>query len=212
VGFAFDGDGDRVMTVDSSGTVLDGDFVLALAARHFAKHGKLDPMVVIGTVMTNGGLEATLKRDGIGLVRTQVGDRYVWEELEKRKAQFGGEPSGHVIFREFTTTGDGILTALEVLTLMRSEHRSLAELSSEVERWPQITKNVKAPRRREWKDVARFSTAVRDAETELGTTGRLVVRPSGTEPVLRITVEARDPGMASRIAESLAAEAMEALA
>jgi phosphoglucosamine mutase len=212
VGFAFDGDGDRVMTVDGTGTVLDGDFVLALAARHFAKHGKLDPKLVVGTVMTNGGLEATLARDGIGLIRTQVGDRYVWEELDKRKAQFGGEPSGHVIFREFTTTGDGILTALEVLTLMRFERRTLAELAREIERWPQITKNVKAPRRREWKEVTRFSSAVRDAETELGATGRLVVRASGTEPVLRITVEARDDAMAKRIAESLAATAMEALA
>jgi phosphoglucosamine mutase len=212
VGFAFDGDGDRVMTVDGTGTVLDGDFVLALAARHFAKHGKLDPKLVIGTVMTNGGLEATLARDGIGLIRTQVGDRYVWEELDKRKAQFGGEPSGHVIFREFTTTGDGILTALEVLTLMRFERHTLAELAREIERWPQITKNVKAPRRREWKEVTRFSSAVRAAETELGTAGRLVVRASGTEPVLRITVEARDDATAKRIAESLAAEAMEALA
>ncbi|HEV2011660.1 MAG TPA: phosphoglucosamine mutase [Candidatus Limnocylindria bacterium] len=212
VGFAFDGDGDRVMTVDGTGTVLDGDFVLALAARHFAKHGKLDPKLVVGTVMTNGGLEATLARDGIELIRTQVGDRYVWEELDRRNAQFGGEPSGHVIFREFTTTGDGILTALEVLTLMRFERRSLAELAREIERWPQITKNVKAPRRREWKEITRFSSAVRDAETELGTAGRLVVRASGTEPVLRITVEARDDAMAKRIAESLAAEAMEALA
>jgi len=212
VGFAFDGDGDRVMTVDGDGNILDGDFVLALAARHFAKHGKLDPKLVVGTVMTNGGLEATLARDGIGLVRTQVGDRYVWEELDKRKAQFGGEPSGHVIFREFTTTGDGILTGLEVLTLMRFERRTLAELAREIEHWPQITKNVKAPRRREWKDVTRFSSAVRKAETELGTTGRLVVRASGTEPVLRITVEARDDAVAKRIVEALAAEATEALA
>ena len=212
VGFAFDGDGDRVMTVDAAGNVLDGDFVLALAARHFAKHGKLDPKLVVGTVMTNGGLEATLARDGIGLVRTQVGDRYVWEELDRRKAQFGGEPSGHVIFREFTTTGDGILTALEVLTLMRSERRTLADLAREIEHWPQITKNVKAPRRREWKDVERFSSAVRTAETELGSAGRLVVRASGTEPVLRITVEARDDAVAKRIVEALAAEATEALA
>src|SRR3982074_1189498 len=138
--------------------------------------GKVDPKLVIGPVMTNGGLEATLARDGIGLIRTQVGDRYVWEELDKRKAQFGGEPSGHVIFREVTTTGDGILTALEVLTLMRSEHRSLADLASEIERWPQITKNVKAPRRREWKEVTRFSSAVRDAEPELGTPVRAAVR------------------------------------
>ena len=212
VGFAFDGDGDRVMTVDGTGTVLDGDFVLALAARHFAKHGKLDPKLVVGTVMTNGGLEATLARDGIGLVRTQVGDRYVWEELERRKAQFGGEPSGHVIFREFTTTGDGILTALEVLTLMRYEQRSLSDLAREIEHWPQITKNVKAPRRREWREVTSFSKAVHDAQIELGTAGRLIVRPSGTEPVLRITVEARDDATAKRIVESLAAEAMEALA
>ena len=212
VGFAFDGDGDRVMTVDGTGTVLDGDFVLALAARHFAKHGKLDPMLVVGTVMTNGGLEATLARDSIRLVRTQVGDRYVWEELDRRKAQFGGEPSGHVIFREFTTTGDGILTALEVLTLMRDEGRTLAELAGEIERWPQITKNVKAPRRREWKEIARFATAVRNAEAELGSGGRLVVRASGTEPVLRITVEARDDAIANRLADSLAAEAAEALA
>ncbi len=212
VGFAFDGDGDRVMTVDDGGNVLDGDFVLALAARHFAKHGKLDPKLVVGTVMTNGGLEATLARDGIGLVRTQVGDRYVWEELDRRKAQFGGEPSGHVIFREFATTGDGILTGLEVLTLMRFERRPLAELASEIEHWPQITRNVKAPRRREWKEVTPFATAVRRAETELGSAGRLVVRASGTEPVLRITVEARDDAVAKRIVEALAAEATEALA
>ena len=212
VGFAFDGDGDRVMTVDGEGTVLDGDFVLALAARHFAKHGKLDPRVVIGTVMTNGGLEATLARDGIGLVRTQVGDRYVWEELDRRKAQFGGEPSGHVIFREYATTGDGILTALEVLSLMRDERRTLADLAREIERWPQVTKNVKAPRRREWREVTRFTSAVHEAEGQLGTAGRLVVRASGTEPVLRITVEARDDALARRVAESLAAKAMEALA
>jgi len=212
VGFAFDGDGDRVMTVDDGGNVIDGDFVLALAARHFAKHGKLDPKLVVGTVMTNGGLEATLARDGIGLVRTQVGDRYVWEELDRRKAQFGGEPSGHVIFRELTTTGDGILTGLEVLTLMRFERRTLAELAREIEHWPQITRNVKAPRRREWKEVTRFSSAVRRAETELGSAGRLVVRASGTEPVLRITVEARDDAVAKRIVEALAAEATESLA
>jgi phosphoglucosamine mutase len=212
VGFAFDGDGDRVMTVDGGGAVLDGDFVLALAARHFAKRGKLDPKLVVGTVMTNGGLEATLARDGIELIRTQVGDRYVWEELDRRKAQFGGEPSGHVIFRELATTGDGILTALEVLALMRSERRTIAELAREIEHWPQITKNVKAPRRREWREVTRFSSAVRHAETELGIAGRLVVRASGTEPVLRITVEARDDAVARRIVESLAAEATEALA
>ena len=212
VGFAFDGDGDRVLTVDAGGTLHDGDFVLALAARHFLRHGKLAPKVVIGTVMTNGGLEATLARDGIALVRTQVGDRYVWEELDRRGAQFGGEPSGHVIFRELATTGDGILTALEVLSLMRSEGRPLAELAAEVERWPQVTKNVKAQRRREWEQVGAFTDAVRAARSRLDGTGRLVVRPSGTEPVLRITVEARDDALARQVAEALATTAAEVLA
>jgi phosphoglucosamine mutase len=203
-GFAFDGDGDRVIVIDERGRAHNGDFVLALAARHFARHDRLRPRVVIGTIMTNGGLESALKRDGIELVRTQVGDRYVWEEMERRGAQFGGESSGHVIFREYATTGDGILTALEVLHLVRAEGRSLAELADDMEFWPQVTRNVKAPRRREWADVPAFADAKRQAEVQLGTAGRLVVRPSGTEPVLRITVEARDAVVASSTADSLA--------
>jgi phosphoglucosamine mutase len=203
-GFAFDGDGDRVIVVDERGRAHNGDFVLALAARHFARHGRLVPRLVVGTVMTNGGLESTLARDGIKLERTQVGDRYVWEAMERLGAQFGGESSGHVIFREYSTTGDGILTALEVLHLARGEGRSIAELADEMEFWPQVTRNVKAARRREWEQVAAFADATKKAEAELGTTGRLLVRPSGTEPVLRITVEARDPMVASSTAEKLA--------
>jgi phosphoglucosamine mutase len=154
--------------------------------------------------MTNGGLESTLARDGIKLERTQVGDRYVWEAMERLGAQFGGESSGHVIFREFATTGDGILTALEVMHLARGEGRSIAELADEMEFWPQVTRNVKAARRREWEQIAAFADATRKAEAELGSAGRLLVRPSGTEPVLRITVEARDASVASSTAERLA--------
>jgi len=211
VGFAFDGDGDRVVIADRTGALHDGDAVLAIAARHFAKGGKLRPKLVVGTVMTNGGMEATLRRDGIEVVRTQVGDRYVWEELERRDAQFGGEPSGHVIFRGYSTTGDGILTALELLHLVQAEGKTLEALAGEIERWPQVTRNVRAPRRREWNDGA-FGESVQQAERELADGGRLVVRPSGTEPVLRITVEARDPAVANRIADRLADEAMKVLA
>jgi len=203
-GFAFDGDGDRVIVIDERGRAHNGDFVLALAARHFARHGQLDPKLVVGTVMTNGGLESTLARDGIKLERTQVGDRYVWEAMERLGAQFGGESSGHVIFREYSTTGDGILTALEVLHLARAEGRSIAKLADEMEFWPQVTRNVKAARRREWEQVAAFADAKKKAEVELGSEGRLLVRPSGTEPVLRITVEARDLAVASSTAEKLA--------
>jgi phosphoglucosamine mutase len=203
-GFAFDGDGDRVIVVDERGRAHNGDFVLALVARHFVRHGQLSPKIVVGTVMTNGGLESTLARDGIKLERTQVGDRYVWEAMERLGAQFGGESSGHVIFREYSTTGDGILTALEVLHLARAEGRSIAELADEMEFWPQVTRNVKAARRREWEQVPAFADAKRKAEVELGSAGRLLVRPSGTEPVLRITVEARDPMVASSTADKLA--------
>jgi len=211
IGFAFDGDGDRVMTVDARGDVHDGDFVLALAARHFARHGKLEPKVVVGTVMSNGGLEATLARDGITLVRTKVGDRYVWEEMQRTGALFGGEPSGHVIFRNYHTTGDGILTALEVMHLVRAEGRPLAELAAQMERWPQVTKNVRASRRAQWESSTPFVAAVKEATEALGTTGRLLVRPSGTEPVLRITVEARDAAVASSTATRLAEVAQKEL-
>ena len=203
-GFAFDGDGDRVIVIDERGRAHNGDFVLALAARHFAKHDRLRPRLVVGTVMTNGGLESTLARDGIKLERTQVGDRYVWEAMERLGAQFGGESSGHVIFREYATTGDGILTALEVLHLVRAEGRRLSELADEMEFWPQVTRNVKASRRREWDQSAAFVDEKNKEEAALRGTGRLLVRPSGTEPVLRITVEARDASVASATAERLA--------
>ena len=203
IGFAFDGDGDRVISVDPRGQIHDGDTVLGLVARHFARNGKLTPPVIVGTVMSNGGLEAVLARDGVRLVRAKVGDRYVWEEMEKQDALFGGEPSGHVIFRKISTAGDGILTALEVLHLLRSEGRALHELAADLEHWPQVTRNVRAPRRGEWAEIPAFADAVRDAESRLASTGRIVVRPSGTEPVLRITVEARDETIATVTAQKL---------
>jgi phosphoglucosamine mutase len=211
IGFAFDGDGDRVISVDARGQVHDGDVVLGLVARHFARNGKLVPPVVVGTVMSNGGLEAVLARDGIRLVRSKVGDRYVWEAMEKEDALFGGEPSGHVIFRKVSTAGDGILTALELLHLLRSEGRALHELAADLEHWPQVTRNVRAPRRGEWAQIPAFADAVREAETRLAAAGRIVVRPSGTEPVLRITVEARDESMASTTARKLEEIAMREL-
>lgn len=203
IGFAFDGDGDRVMSVDARGVVHDGDTVLGLVARHFARAGRLVPPVVVGTVMTNGGLEALLTSLGVRLVRTKVGDRYVWEEMEKQNAQFGGEPSGHVIFRGIATTGDGILTALELLHVLHAEKAPLHELATAFVPWPQITRNVRAARREEWASVPAFADAVRQEETRLASTGRVLVRPSGTEPVLRITVEARDATVASTAVQRL---------
>jgi phosphoglucosamine mutase len=203
IGFAFDGDGDRVMSVDAKGQLHDGDTILGLVARHFARAGRLTPPVVVGTVMTNGGLEAVLSKYGVRVVRTKVGDRYVWEEMEKQDAMFGGEPSGHVIFRKVATTGDGILSALELLRIVHAEKAPLHELASDLERWPQYTRNVKAAKRGEWESIPAFADAVRAATMQLASVGRVLVRPSGTEPVLRITVEARDEKLASSTADGL---------
>lgn len=206
-GFGFDGDGDRVVAVDRDGALHDGDTILAIAARHAVRSGGLQPRVVVGTVMSNGGLEATLARDGITLVRAAVGDRYVWEQLEAHDAALGGEPSGHVIFRRRATAGDGILTALELLRVLRAEGRSLAALAAEVERWPQESRAVRVARRSAWREVSAFRLVYEETLRRLGTAGRLVVRPSGTEPVLRIMVEARDPEVAAASADALAAAA-----
>ena len=203
IGFAFDGDGDRVITVDAMGKLHDGDTILGLVARHFARAGRLVPPVVVGTVMTNGGLEAVLGKLGVRVIRTKVGDRYVWEEMEKQGAQFGGEPSGHVIFRKVATTGDGILSALELLHIVHTEKAPLHELAADLERWPQYTRNVKAARRGEWETVPAFADAVRAETARLASAGRILVRPSGTEPVLRITVEAQSDTVASSTAARL---------
>ncbi len=203
IGFAVDGDGDRVMSVDAKGQLHDGDTILGLVARHFARAGRLVPPVVVGTVMTNGALEALLKTHGVALIRAKVGDRYVWEEMEKRDAMFGGEPSGHVIFRKIATTGDGILSALELLHILHVEKAPLHALAADLERWPQYTRNVKAAKRGEWESIPAFADAVRAATAALANAGRVLVRPSGTEPVLRITVEARDEKLASSTAARL---------
>ncbi|MDQ2952910.1 MAG: phosphoglucosamine mutase, partial [Chloroflexota bacterium] len=144
-----------------------------------------------------------LTAHGVRLVRTKVGDRYVWEEMEKQDALFGGEPSGHVIFRKIATTGDGILTALELLHIIHAEKAPLHQLAADLKRWPQYTRNVRTERRASWESVPAFANAVRDAQTSLASTGRVLVRPSGTEPVLRITVEADSDTVASSTVQRL---------
>ena len=211
IGFAFDGDGDRVMAVDHTGALHDGDTILAIAARHAARNGGLAPKVVVGTVMSNAGLEATLARDGITLVRAAVGDRYVWEKLEELDAALGGEPSGHLIFRRRSPAGDGTLAALELLRVVVREGGTLADLARDVDRWPQVHRNVRVERRRAWRESPGFYAAYERIERQLGVEGRLIVRASGTEPVLRITVEARDASVASSSAALLESAAKEHL-
>lgn len=203
VGIAFDGDGDRVIMVNNQGQRLDGDELLYLMALDSYSHGSLQGGVV-GTVMTNLGLELALRKQGIDFTRVQVGDRYVIEELQRRNWALGGETSGHIVCRAVTTTGDGIISALQVLAAMQRQEKSLAELTQGFERVPQVQVNVVV---NEQHIVAR-DQAIQDAllaeQAALGDAGRIILRPSGTEPLVRIMVESQSAAQGQTIADRLA--------
>jgi phosphoglucosamine mutase len=203
LGIAFDGDADRAMFVSHSGKIVDGDGVLLLAARRLQSTRGLKE--VISTVMSNLGLERALTRHGISMVRTPVGDKYVLEEMIKRDALLGGEQSGHVIFREYSTTGDGLLTALQVCQAMTSSGRDLDELTAELEIYPQLLVNVRVKERRPLEDMATVRQEIRRMEAEFGDAGRVVVRFSGTEPLARVMVEGPKLDRVEHFAESIAA-------
>ncbi len=203
IGVAFDGDADRAVFVDHSGTVRDGDFVKFILAADLHARGLLDPPVVVGTIMSNLGLELALKAVGLTLVRTPVGNRYVEQQMAEHKALLGGEQSGHIIFAD-TGVGDGIYTALRLCEIIVRTGRSLAQLSASVEKVPQALRNVPVRDRHAWERSDRVAAEVADWEARLGDQGRVLVRPSGTEPVVRVMVEARDERQAAQAAEALA--------
>ena len=193
VGAAFDGDADRAILVSHSGKIVNGDSVLLICGRAMHARGVLTgdngvPLVV-ATVMSNLGLEKALELSGIQLLRTPVGDKYVLEEMIRRNAALGGEQSGHVIFRERATTGDGLLTALRVLAIMRESGKDLDELTADLEVYPQSLVNVRVGERRPLEELPGVQAAIRDAEEAFGDSGRIVVRFSGTEPLARVMVE-----------------------
>jgi len=203
LGIAFDGDADRAIFVSHSRKIVDGDGVLLLAARRLQSTRGLKE--VISTVMSNLGLERALARHGISMVRTPVGDKYVLEEMIKRDALLGGEQSGHVIFREYSTTGDGLLTALQVCQAMTSSGRDLDALTAELEIYPQLLVNVRVKERRPLEDMATVRQEIRRMEAEFGDAGRVVVRFSGTEPLARVMVEGPKLDRVEHFAESIAA-------
>lgn len=187
LGVAFDGDADRALFVSHSGKIVDGDAVLLLTALPLHARGRLKD--VVATVMSNLGLERALKRHGIGLVRTSVGDKYVLEEMLRRNAPLGGEQSGHVIFTDYATTGDGMLTALRVLDVMRSERKNLDQLTAEITTYPQLLVNVRVRERKPLDELPGVTAKIRNTEAEFGDAGRVLVRYSGTEPLARVMVE-----------------------
>lgn len=208
LGVAFDGDADRALFVSHSGKIVDGDAVMLLTGLSLHAKGKLD--VVVATVMSNLGLERALSAHGIGLVRTPVGDKYVLEEMLARNAPLGGEQSGHLIFREYATTGDGLLTALRVLEAIRESGQDLDALTAQFKVYPQLLVNVRVKTKRPLAELTQANEEIRAAEQEFGDTGRILVRFSGTEPLARVMVEGpeldRVQARANAIADAIRAE------
>lgn len=202
MGLALDGDADRVIFIDHKGRVLNGDRIMAICARDLKDRNELAENTVVATVMSNLGLEMALKELGISLVRTDVGDRYVLERMRQDGYNFGGEQSGHLIFLDLNTTGDGILSALQVLAVMIREGKSLAELSAIMEDTPQVLVNVEVSQRVELNEVPILKRQFDQVRKALGEDGRLLVRYSGTEPKVRVMVE----GLDSNLIETLARE------
>ncbi len=213
LGIALDGDGDRVIMVDGSGRVLDGDDILYIIAAGRLREGTL-PGSVVGTQMSNVGLEQALESLGLGFERTRVGDRYIMERLQREGWTLGGEPSGHIICLDRTTTGDGIISALQVLAEVCTTGKSLTELCSPVEKCPQVLRNIElgALKPAQVMESKGLQSAVREVEAELGDDGRVLLRPSGTEPLIRVMIEGRDGPRVEALARQLAERVRELVA
>jgi phosphoglucosamine mutase len=204
LGVAFDGDGDRALFVDRDGKIVDGDAVLLMAAIYLKDRGRLPGPAVVATVMSNIGLEIALRDRGIEMVRTAVGDKHVMEEMITRGFTLGGEQSGHVIFSDHLFTGDGLATALNVLRIMADTGQELAALSSQLVTYPQVLVNVRVKQKTDLATVPAIASTLEKVEQNLAGNGRLLVRYSGTEPLLRIMLEGRDPGSIRAWADEIA--------
>jgi phosphoglucosamine mutase len=204
VGIAHDGDADRCLAVDADGNVIDGDRIMAILAVAMKSRGKLVDDTLVATVMSNLGLHVAMRENGITVRQTGVGDRYVLEDMNTGGYSLGGEQSGHVIMREFATTGDGVLTGLHLVAEMARTKKSLAELASVMTVYPQVMINVKDVDKDAVSDHDGVQGAVKAIEAQLGASGRVLLRKSGTEPLVRVMVEAADAETAHAHAESLA--------
>ncbi|HEX9285008.1 MAG TPA: phosphoglucosamine mutase, partial [Nitrospirales bacterium] len=204
LGIAHDGDADRAVFIAEDGRVVDGDQILGVLALDLKEQNRLARKTVVTTVMSNLGLEQSLVRAGLKLVRTAVGDRYILERMLAEDYNFGGEQSGHIIFLDHNTTGDGVISALQVMALIRRSGKSLSQLAERIPLYPQLLVNVRVRERKDLAHIAPFQQALRSYEASLNGTGRILVRYSGTEPLVRIMVEAGDSEMVQKIAHHLA--------
>lgn len=206
LGIAFDGDADRCLCIDENGNVVDGDFIMAICTLDMMKRGKLNKNTVVGTVMTNFGFTKFCEENGIMFIPTKVGDRFVLEEMLLEDYSFGGEQSGHIIFRDFATTGDGQLTALQLLDVITRSKKKLSSLASVMTRYPQSIVNitVSAEGKLKFYTDSSIKSAIEEAKAALSDNGRILVRPSGTEPLIRVMTEGTDLELIEKIAKNVA--------
>lgn len=204
VGLAFDGDGDRLIAVDENGQIVDGDQIMYICAKYLNEQGRLKHQTVVSTVMSNLGFYKALEAQGIKSVQTAVGDRYVVEEMKKNGYNLGGEQSGHIIFLDYNTTGDGLLTALQLVNIMKMTKKPLSELAGEMKKYPQKLVNVKVTDKHEAIANEEVQRVIREVEEEMAGNGRILVRPSGTEPLVRVMAEAPTNELCDQYVERIA--------
>ncbi len=205
VGISHDGDADRVLLCDEHGEVVDGDEILAIAALNFMRRGELSRNTLVATVMSNFGLDETLRNHGGKVLRTAVGDRYVIEAMVRENLNVGGEQSGHMIFRDFGTTGDGLVSALQVLRIVLETGKPLSELKKCLTKYPQAQRNLRVQRKPPFSELPEVNALVQEAERQLEGQGRVLLRYSGTEPKVRLLLEGRDQDQISKLADGIAA-------
>ena len=204
VGLAFDGDGDRLIAVDEKGQIVDGDQIMYICGKHLHHEGRLKQDTVVSTVMSNMGFYKALESHGMKSVQTAVGDRYVVEEMKNSGYNLGGEQSGHIVFLDYNTTGDGLLTGLQLVNIMKVTGKKLSELAGEMTIFPQKLVNVRVTDKHGVTDNAKVAAVIANVESEMAGNGRVLVRPSGTEPLVRVMVEAASEDECERYVERIA--------
>ncbi|WP_338779378.1 phosphoglucosamine mutase [Metabacillus sp. FJAT-52054] len=205
IGLAFDGDGDRLIAVDEKGNIVDGDQIMFICAKYLKDQGQLNQDTVVSTVMSNLGFYKGLEAAGIQSIQTAVGDRYVVEEMKKNQFNLGGEQSGHIIFLDYNTTGDGLLTAIQLVNILKSTGKTLSELADEMTKFPQLLINVRVSDKHHVTDNAKVKAVIEEVEKEMDGNGRILVRPSGTEPLVRVMAEAPTEELCRQYVERIVA-------
>ncbi|GAB2541310.1 phosphoglucosamine mutase [Gracilibacillus alcaliphilus] len=211
IGLAFDGDGDRLIAVDEEGNIVDGDQIMYIIGKHFNQRGQLRHSTIVSTVMSNLGFYKALEENGMKSNKTAVGDRYVMEEMRNNDFNIGGEQSGHIIFLDYITTGDGMLSALQLVNVMKETGKPLSELANEMEKFPQVLKNLRVVKKNEVMMNPIVNEAIEKVEQEMNGNGRVLVRPSGTEPLVRVMVEAPTVEDCNRYVDQVATVIQEVL-